>query len=260
MKRILLFLLLAFPASPAITYFNSANTPVDTGGDTADPMAVTPPASMASGDLVFMIGATKASGATFAISADGGQSWSALTRCSGNSSAAQVFWARFNGTWSANPSINFTGQATYNSVIMHVFRPTDSAKLWGVDGTIDCASYSAPTTPFTVTITGRTTGQPSTVTMASWVSQDDNTWGSLSGSGWAVTGLAQYRNTAGTDGSLTFAHNIQTTTATLANVSKNQLTLGGVAGITALVTFYEFDAPASSGPRRGSLAQMGVGR
>lgn len=243
----------------AITYFNSASTPADNGTSVVTPTAVTPPASMVTGDLVLLIGQTRAAAATIEVSETGGQSWTAahVGVISNTNVSARIFFARYNGTWGADPSLAFTGTAGgAHTVVMHVFRPTSGSLSWGQDGSLVELDFTAPSTPFTVTITGRTTGQASTVTLAGWFTPDDNTWGSLSGTGWVVTGAAQYRNTAGQDSSATFAHNIQTSAGATNNVSKNQATLGGDAGTTFLVTFYEFE-PAAVTTR--NLAALGVG-
>lgn len=243
----------------AITYFNSASTPADNGTSVVTPTAVTPPASMAAGDLVLLIGQTRAAAATIEMSATGGQSWTAahVGAISNTNVSARIFYAKYNGTWSADPSIAFTGTSGgAHTVVMHVFRPTSSTLNWGQDGALVELDFTAPSTPFTVTITGRTTGQASSVTLAGWFTPDNNTWDSLSGTGWVVTGAAQYRNTAGQDSSATFAHYIQSSVGATGNVSKNQATLGGDAGTTFLVTFYEFDPPAFTVK---TLSALGVG-
>lgn len=229
----------------AITYFNSASNPADDANNTTTPIVVTPPASMVAGDLVLFIGQTRAGGGTvsYAISATGGQSWTALAKVDGfDYQSAQLFWCLFNGTWTVDPSISVTGGISAWSAVMHVFRPTTGANTWAVDQAQVGSTYAVPSTPFTVTITGQTTAQANTVTLAGWFSQDDNTWGSLSGTGWVQTGSAQYRNSSGADQSSTYAHKIQTSAAATANVSKNQATIGGDSGMSLIVTFYEISA------------------
>jgi hypothetical protein len=126
---------------------------------------------------------------------------------------------------------------------MIVFRATDTAKVFGVDTAEDTSAFSAATTQ---TIPGRTPANASNVSIAAWVTADDNTWGSLSGTNWSKTGLsAQYRNTSGQDMSSTYAYQIQTSAAATNDVSQDQLTLGGDAGVYSIVTFYEFDPPTA---------------
>lgn len=227
-----------------ISYFSSSSTPTDGGTNTANPTAVTPPASMLDGDLVVLVAQNRETSAIVAISEAGGQSWNGLDAF--DHSGAQlingrIFWCRFNGTWSANPSVSFTTSTPVNSIVMHVFRPTDSENLWGVDNAQAIADIGSETT---VTINGITTTRASTVALATWMVQDDNTWGSLNGTGWVVTGLAQYRNLSGSDQSSSFAHFIQTSPGSTGNVSKNKSE--NDTGVTIILSFFEF---AASSPR-----------
>lgn len=137
----------------------------------------------------------------------------------------------FSG-WSENPSIAF-GATTCNSAYMHVFRPPSTSYTWGVD--VAAVELDDTSDPFT--ITGQTTtGTNPTVTFAGWLTGDDNEWGTLTGTGWGVTGGAQYRNTSGSDQSASFAHKIQTAAAATGNVSKSQTTLGPNDTTTFIVT------------------------
>lgn len=226
----------------AITYHNSASNPADNGTNTTTPIVVTPPASMAAGDLVFFLAYTKIVTATFAISQASGQTWNTIDA---GPDGVGIFWCRFNGTWGSDPSIAVTGGAQAWSAVMHVFRPTTGTNVWAVDQALVETDHGTPSSPFTVTITGQTTTQANTVTIATWASIDDNTWGSLSGAGWVTTGSAQYRNTSGNDISLTFAHKIQTSAGATGNVSKNQATLGGDQTVSKIITFYESAAAAT---------------
>src|SRR5262245_7286601 len=129
----LLVLVLAAPARGAITFFGSATNPADNGslapGAGAVDVAVTPPASMQDGDLVLMFGMVRDTGVVAGVTTTGGQAWTALTNRDGTAMMAIGVWARFNGTWSTNPAINFTmSSGTIGaSVQMLVFRPTASA-------------------------------------------------------------------------------------------------------------------------------------
>jgi hypothetical protein len=225
-----------------ITYHNSASTPADNGSNSTTTVAVTPPASMQAGDLV-ILHAIQRGTATMSVSEAGGQAWFSRTAYASNiSCVGQVFWCRFNGTWSANPSIAFTA-GTNTTVVMHVLRPSDTSKLWAIENETAGGGFGAPASPFTVSITGFTTVNPSTVAVGFWHSSDDNTWGSLSGTGWVVTGSAQYRNTAGSDTSGSYAHRIQSSAGATNSPSKNQLTLGGDQVGRTMVAWYEYDPP-----------------
>lgn len=245
MKRflglLLYALLLPSIAFAAPTYFNSVTSPADNGTSTATTITLTPPASMTTGDLV-IVSLSQRGTATFSVNNTGGQSWSSEARDTGTNIAYQIFWAVYDGTWDADPSFDFSAGTNTNAQ-MHVFRPSDTGKTWAIDQSQTAAGFSAPSTPFTVTVTGVTTSNASTVTLASWYTADDNTWGSISGTGWSVTGGAQYRNTSGSDMSSTYAHKIQSSAAATGNVSKNQATLGGDAGRSSIIAWYEYDPP-----------------
>ncbi len=222
----------------AITFFNFASTPADNGTNTADPTAVTPPGSMLDGDLVFLIGRASATSGTVAISQAGGQSWNSLTQQNQTQCRTRCFWCRFNGTWGANPSVSF-GATSNNGVVMLVFRPTQGSNTWSVDVAEVGGTYAAPSSPFTVTITGITTLTNGAVVIAAWGSADDNTWGSLTG-GWTALSTAQFRNTSGSnDGSITAAYKVMATAGPSGNVAQNQATLGGDAGTTHIIAFKE---------------------
>jgi hypothetical protein len=225
-----------------ITYFGSASTPAtDNGTNTANPTAVTPPGSMQAGDLVLMIAQSRDSTATLAISNAGGQSWTSETQQNQTNCRIRLFWCRFNGTWSANPSVSF-GNTNPHTVVMHVFRPSNTSSVWEVDVAQVSGNYAAPGGAHTVTIPGITTITDGALVFATWASRDNNTWGSLTG-GWSTPGLAQYRNTRGSDQSQTHAYRGITTAAGMpiagasGNVSKNQATLGGDAGARLIIAF-----------------------
>jgi hypothetical protein len=177
--------------------------------------------------------------ATFSITNNGGQSWTSLSRTALTTNVAtQVHYARFNGTWSANPQ--FTSSAgTNTSAYMLVFRPTVSTNAWNHENESNVGAAAATT----ITITGVTPNFDDNITIANWNTADDNTWGNLSGANWEQTALgAQYRNLAGTDASSAFAYQIQQTRQATNNVSLEQLTLGADATTTRRITFYETEA------------------
>lgn len=242
----------------AITFFGVATTPADNSGSSPGPtVTLTPPASMVDGDLVYVSVRYRDSAATISATPSnaGGQSWNAVSQYNTTNIRARVFWCRFNGTWSANPAFTVTSGTNNIDAQMLVFRPTSAAYTWTLESGPNSATYSAPSTPFTVTVTGRTTTAASTVSIAAWHSVDDNTWGTLSGTGWSKTSLgAQYRNNDTNDNSSTFAYNIQTTAGATNNVSQNQATLGGDAGSTSLHTFAETLVTAAVTGNAGTAA------
>lgn len=246
----------------AITFFGVATTPADNSGSSVGPtVTITPPASMVDGDLVFVSAHYRASTATLSVSNAGGQTWNTLTQYNTTNIRAQGFWCRFNGTWSANPIFTVTSGTNNIDAQMLVFRPTSATRTWTFEAQLNDAAYGAPGSPFTVTITGRTTTAASTVTIAAWHSIDDNTWGTLSGTGWSKTSLgAQYRNNDTNDNSSTYAYYIATSAATaVPNVSQNQATLGGDAGSTGLFTFAETVVTATPTGVAGTSASGSLG-
>jgi hypothetical protein len=223
-----------------ITHFASASTPAtDNGNNNNDPTAVTPPGGMQAGDLVLMIAQQRSTGATLSIFQAGGQSWTAEAAQSQTNCTIRLFWCRFNGTWSANPSVNFSGSAC-NTVVMHVFRPSNTSSVWQVDVAQVDGNFPAPSAPNrTVTIPGITTNTDGALVFATWATPDNNTWGNLT-AGWSTPGLDQYRNRAGGDLSLTHAYRVMATAGATGNVSKNETASGGggyEAGAYLIIAF-----------------------
>src|SRR3990167_3738272 len=194
---------------------------------------------MLEGDLVVVTQQYRGA-ATFSIANAGGQSWTTLAERNASSvCSAIVHWARYNGTWAATPQFGVASGTLALTTLMQVFRPTISAASWVEDVAQDEQDFAAGTTPFTKTLTGRSVSG-NTITVAIWYSVDDNTWGTLAGTGWSKTGLgAQYRNITGSDQSLTAAYYATVTAAAVPNVSQNQATLGGDFGTGGLSTWQQ---------------------
>ena len=224
----------------APTYFGSAAVPADNVLNASTQITITPPASMQAGDLVVVVCHSRAS-ATWSNGVTGGQTWTAETAYQSSAAGAfcRIFWCTFTGTWAASPRFDSTS-GTITSAFMHVFRPDSTSKIWGIDVAQATTQFAAPTTPFTVTRAGLTNVNADTVTLACFHSGDDNTWGSMSGTGWVLTGSAQYRNAVvANQTSATFAHHLDGPAGSVVpSVSKNQATLGGDAGVTAIIAFY----------------------
>jgi hypothetical protein len=185
----------------------------------------------------------------------GGQLWNNTRGVSTASHHCRIFWCRFNGTWTADPSFsNYDSSQTPQgtlalTAVAMVFRPDSAADHWVVCNGPLRGTFTAGSTPFTKTITGLTPRRDDTVTLAVWSTADDNTWDSLSGTNWTQSGLsAQYRNTTGSDQSLAIAYQLQGTAAATNNVSLNQATLGGDAGGTQIISFAAVTMP-SGGPQ-----------
>ncbi|MDO8524570.1 MAG: hypothetical protein Q7R99_03000 [bacterium] len=206
----------------APTYFGSSSNPADngTGADFAT-YAITPPTDMLSGDLVVMIGVEQVSvNPGIALGATGGQSWSDQVLTSVNDMTIALYWAQYNGTWATDPSLSFGSQSGTQPVvaIMHAFRPASVGSGGWVLDTAFAGGAEASASP--TVVSGITPVKRDTVSLAGWAIPNASTWSALSGAGWATTGLAQYRNTSGSDQSATFAHQLQGAPAATGNVSK----------------------------------------
>lgn len=222
------------------TFFGVSSVPVDGASATnaTTTITITPPSSMVSGDLV-VVYCQQRGNTAWSVGLDGGQSWTNI----GNSTVTtnvslSTFWATYNGTWSVNPRFDNAG-GTCTSAVMVVFRPADNTKVWETEQIATNANAAAAT----ITVTGVTPANNENVTIASWHTADDNTWGTLTGTNWTKGTLsAQYRNTSGQDQSMTIAYQLQTTAAATNNVSQTQLTLGNDATTWRRITFYETEA------------------
>jgi trimeric autotransporter adhesin len=234
----------------AITLFSGApGIPSDNGTNVNDPSAFNNPpiASMVAGDLCVIVAAKRNSTGSISMSDTGGQSWTQYQTVQGTAVlTSAVFWCRYNGTWSSAPSVSF-GATTNNTIWMLIFRPTTGTNVWTEDSgpSADKGSTFAAASP--VSITGWTPANASNVNIAVWITDDDNTWGTLSGTNWVKTSLdAQRRNTSGSDTSVTIAYQIQTVAAPTNNVSQAQATLGNDPGHYYRISMYEAAPPATS--------------
>ena len=149
---------------------------------------------MTTGDLVVVIAQYRGGAVTFTVSGTGGQTWTVLTPVVTTNQCASLIWCRYNGTWSADPTFRTAVGTNPLTCIMHVFRPSVTTKLWVVDVAQLELDFVAAAT---ITMTRQTPNVSDTVSFAGWMTADDNTWGTLSGTNWAVSGTAQYRNTSG---------------------------------------------------------------
>lgn len=226
-------------------YYGSAAVPAVDDDPQAGPgpIAVAPPADMVAGDLVCLVAQYRGS-VTLTISETGGQSWTSETALVATNQTARLFWCRFNGSWSANPSVTNTTGTLALTAVMHVFRPLVAGSTWVANQAQSELDFDNSST--TITLTGQTTTTGQCVTLVGWFTPDNNTWGSLSGSGWAVTGAAQYRNSSGTDQSCTFAHFIHTAAGATGTVAKTQTAVGADAGTSFIISFAEIHSATLS--------------
>lgn len=226
----------------SVTYYGSASNPADNASalDTASPLVIIPPASMVAKDLVFVITGEYDGGAlTHSVLQAGGQTWNSLTQhTDGTVGAFRGFWCQFNGTWSASPSFATTDNADFSdfSAVMLVFRPSASSATWAVDVAESAATYTAPSAPNDVTITGQTALAISGVHLAFWMSGVTNITYALQTAGWTVP-AAQYRNTANSQLTLALAYKIFTAAGASGSVTNRQST--PEPGWKSIITFKE---------------------
>lgn len=213
--------------TPDISLVGSASNPADKGTLAGPTVAVTPPSGMQNGDVALIIATYRAS-ATLSVSNTGGQTWTALTQvANGTTNVSRIFYAVYNGSWSANPSITVGSGKLGLTVVMHVFRNVDPASVLDVAQTT--GTFTAPAAPRDVTITGVNTNTDGAMVLAFWTTGDDNTW-AVQTAGWANIGLSQYRNLTGNDTSISSAYKIVPTTGASGNVTNRQTVNGGDAG------------------------------
>jgi len=213
----------------------SASNPADNGSLSAASVAVTPPGGMASGDLVVLIVQIRTTTGSLAMSETSGQTWTEHGQSAlGNNQQHEIFTCTFNGTWGADPSVIWSSSPStiIISAVMHVFRGGDDT----VDVAFASATFAAPSTPFDVSRAGVTTVANGALVIATFGANDDNTW-AVQTAGWANPGAAQYRNTAGTDQSLSTAWLEQVSAGPTGAVVNRQATLGGDAGVASIIAF-----------------------
>lgn len=242
----------------AITYFGSIGVPTDNGTSAASPVTFANPpiASMATGDLVIVYAYCRNAAATITINNAGGQTWTSETNHQSSTSTltGRIFWCRFNGTWSAAPSFAFTSTTNTNCV-MHVFRPNTSTNSWALITATNTVSENAMTSrvaaatwAWPLDAANFTPDSNDTVTIVSFITEDDNTWGTLTGTGWTqvTSPSAQFRNTSGNDVSSTYAYIIQGTAASIPVMGLTQTANGNDAGIYSGFLWREFTPAATA--------------
>lgn len=231
---------ITFHGLQAVPTDNGVNS--DAGGTITIDKDVTPISSMQAGDLIIVLINQRVTGQTFSNSVNGGQTWSFFTQHSSGSQSQRIAWAQFNGTWTADPvfSTTSTGGNALTAIAL-VYRPTNTGAVWSVDNAQQTAN-TTPTTPFDVTISGQTpTASASVVTTAYWfnTSAAGMTF-ALQTAGWNNPGsIAQFRNTQGSDTSVSVAYKIQTSAAATGSVANRQLTSTGTTTYHGIFTFKE---------------------
>lgn len=220
--------------------FGFASTPADDGSNTTNPTAITPPSSMTAGMLCVLVAMERATngGGSLSINNNGGQTWTDLGSVGATSIGVHAWWCEFDGTWDANPAVNFVG-TTHNSAYLIVFNSNDITKNWAVDVALIERDFASPSSPYDVSFAGITTGVANAIVLAGWFTADDNTWVLQTG-GWANPGsIAQIRNNASQDGSASFAWLFKATAGGTGAVVNREVDVAPDAGTGFLVSFKE---------------------
>lgn len=247
-NTLILALLLMARITYSQSYFASASTPADNGTNATSVVEITPPGSMVAGDLVVLVGQSRAatSAITMALT-NGGQTWQDVgLNIAGTTHSAKIYWCRYSGSWANNPQVEFAS-ANSTTVSMHVFRPSAGANTWGLDQLGATTTYVAPTgPPYLHNISGQTTVSDDVVAIYVDFSTDDNTWAKSAGTA-TVVSSAQYRNLGGNDISHAVYYEVFPTGGTATgNLRMEQTALGPDAGATAVVLFKEY-TPTNKG-------------
>lgn len=259
MKKLLILLLLLPFGLQAQTFFGAVAVPADNGTSATSPVSFANPpiASMADGDLVIVYAYCRNASATISINNTGGQTWTTETAHQSSTAVmtAQVFWCRFNGTWSAAPSFTFSS-TTNTNVLMLVFRPGTSTNSWGLSAASTTAhenttrSFAASASVGIPADAGSyTPAQNNNITVFIASTDDDNTWTAAGSTTFTkvTSPTAQFRNTSGSDASSAAAYLIQTTASSVAAQNiLTEATLGNDPGTYAFYIFYEYTPSAPS--------------
>lgn len=224
------------------TFVGVSAVPSDNSTDATSPQAIGVPAGLAAGDLWFVYAAKRTASGAITMTSQGGQTWTSgtATASTGGVLSGNFFWCIYTGSGS-NPQITFNA-TTNNTSISLGFRPATGGDSWAVDAA-QSGTFVDRAAAASFTITGWTPNHAKNVNIAVWNTDDDNTWGTLTGTNWTKGTLsAQYRNTAGSDASISIAYQLQNAAAATNNVSQTETALGNDGGLTFAICFYEFTA------------------
>ena len=212
----------AAPPPPPIPFtFRAVGTHFPTVDNTAvagpGPGSVTPPATMQAGDLYVIVAAYRGT-ATLSLANTGGQTWTSEASAQANGVTARVFWTRFNGIWTGNPSVtNTTGT---EALTVYSFAVATTPGMHPeIDVPLTFASHSGGTA---ITVPSFTTNTAGTLALVGWVSDENNSW-SAPTAGWSVPGgQQQWRNTQGEDTSIALAYRVLTAAGPTGSVVRGE--------------------------------------
>jgi hypothetical protein len=237
----------------SFTLIGSSSIPSDNGSQAGPSVSsVTGWSGLGSGgqdgDLIVVLAQYKGSG-TLSINDNvgvggGSITYNSLTQVSnGTSNTGRIFWAQIpasvGGVFATSNTFTVSISSGTNAISVYyfIFRPTSPTNVIDIDVSQVASSYAA-TSP--VTIAGITTNAASTLSLAVWMSDDDNTWGTLTGTGWSKTSIAaQIRNLQGQDMSMTAAYQIKSVAGATNDVTQTQTANGPDLGQKFILAWKE---------------------
>lgn len=237
----LLLALLASTAQAAISHVGSAATPTDNTDDSnlGPTVTITPPGSLAVGDLVlvFMLYRASLGSQVYSVIEGGGQNWHVYKNwATSATNTTGLFWCVMNATsFSANPSFTLSNATTSGVMAwMHVFRGTETSvgTVFGV-----APVFSGGVAASTAVIADFNTTTNNSWAMMYVSTADDNTWTvdnsvvAASGSGNIYT-----RMLTGADGSIAFGRKLVATAGAVGTTTFTEATNGNDAFNTVYFT------------------------
>jgi hypothetical protein len=204
---------------------------------------------MQTGDLVYVVALVRGNSynnitITSGNAVTGGQSWTTgTTRLNGSSGTMRAFWCRYNGTWAANPTVDFVDDVftAATTVVMQVFRPTGTAYTWASDTSEAYETINGTDIPHTYIATGITTATDGALAIITAGNINDFI-GAVSTNNWLDGG--DFRNSHGTGTAIWTAYQVKASagaTGTASFLSNNN---GAVQAGFIRESFKEL-APAS---------------
>lgn len=189
------------------------------------------------GDLLVWCGSGRGTASAPPATDTGGQTWTSVFDGSANPRAYSMYWAVFDGTWDADPAT--TGSPGTTTIQISVFRAANTGVTWSAELLTGPTGVGAPGSPFTCTIAGGTpAGSDPCVVVGYLQTADDNTWGSLSGTDWAMLGSSSgYANDAGSDNSLATVYRLDASPTATGSPTLDQATNGGDAYTRGMAAF-----------------------
>lgn len=183
-----------------ITLVEVTSTPADNGSRTTTTVPIPVPVGASAGHILVIMSGDRSGGPTFTVSAAANQTWTKIRDFSNSS----MYMATYNGSFAGATTIDMlsNGAGFCTSGFCFVFSPP-SAGTWSLDA--EPLDYLTPSNTIH-NLPGVEVSSFQTVSLALWIVGSARTWGTLTGTGWAVAGSAQYRNLGGSDRTYTFAY------------------------------------------------------